>query len=191
MENKMKNKNGILAAIILSVIAIACSGIDDTEKANGIVDEANKFVKTANESVEKSQKFGNEFDAKISAIKNKDDLEKARSLAKDMSKEYDSMIENFKKASEKFDEASKLKLNEKFKEYLDIKAKEMKQRSEYSAELKKVPQKLIESDSETEFRDLYKSQFDKVKTMVKDAQELAEKADKIVKDNPDVMKAPK
>lgn len=187
----MKNRNGILAAILLSIIAIACSGTDDTDKANAVVDEANKFVRTANESVDKSQKLGTEFDAKISAIKNKDDLEKARLHAKEMSKEYDTMVENFKKAGDKFEEASKLKLNEKFKEYLDIKAKEMKLRSEYSAELRKVPQKLIESDSESEFKALYKSQFDKVKTMVKDAQEQAEKADKIVKDNPDVIKAPK
>ncbi|MBK6749318.1 MAG: hypothetical protein KA956_13470 [Pyrinomonadaceae bacterium] len=187
----MKNKNGVLAAIILSMVAIACSGTDETDKANAIVDEANKLVKIANESVERSQQFGTEFDAKISAIKNKDDLEKARSLARNMSKEYDSMIENFKNAGDKFDQAGKLKLKEKFKEYLEIKAKEMKLRSEYSSELKKVPQKLIDSDSESEFRDVYKSQFEKVKVMVKDAQELADKADKLVKDNPDVMKTPK
>ncbi|MGB5014215.1 MAG: hypothetical protein WBO68_09310, partial [Pyrinomonadaceae bacterium] len=65
----MKNKNGVLAAIILSMVAIACSGTDETDKANAIVDEANKLVKIANESVERSQQFGTEFDAKISAIK--------------------------------------------------------------------------------------------------------------------------
>lgn len=184
----MKNINGIIAAVVLALIALACSGTDDTNKANEIVKEANNSVKTANESVDRSQKLGSEFDTQISAIKNKDDLEKTRTLAKDLSKEYDLMIENFKKAGDKFDEASKLKLNEKFKEYLDTKAKEMKLRSDYAAELKKIPVKLIESDSESEFKSLYKSQFEKVKTMVKDAQELADKADKIVKDNPDVIK---
>lgn len=188
METKMKNINGIIAAVVLALIALACSGTDDTNKANEIVKEANNSVKTANESVDRSQKLGSEFDTQISAIKNKDDLEKTRTLAKDLSKEYDLMIENFKKAGDKFDEASKLKLNEKFKEYLDTKAKEMKLRSDYAAELKKIPVKLIESDSESEFKSLYKSQFEKVKTMVKDAQELADKADKIVKDNPDVIK---
>ena len=74
------------------------------------------------------------------------------------------MVENFKKAADKFDEASKLKLNDKFKEYLETKAKEMKLRSEYAGELKKVPQKMIDSDSESEFKDVYKTQFDKAKS---------------------------
>ncbi len=96
-------------------------------------------------------------------IKGASDLEKARSVAKDLIKEYDIVIENFKKAADKFDEASKLKIKDKHKEYLELKAKEMKLRSDYTAEARKVPQTLIDSDSKSTFNDALKTQLAKVK----------------------------
>ena len=188
----MKNTIGVLSVGLLIFAGLACSALsDDTAKANDIVGEANKFVTTANESVVKADKLATEFDTKVAAIKGAADLEKARSLSKDLIKEYDAMADNFKKAGEKFDEASKLKIKDKHKEYLETKAKEMKLRSDYTLELKKVPQKLIDSDSKTDFKDTLTAQLAKVKTMTSDAKDLADKADKIAKDNPDVLSQPK
>lgn len=186
----MKNIFGIFAIVVIIVAAMACSS-DDTTKANAVVDEANKFVAAANESVVKGGKLGDEFDQKVSAIKSKSDLTDARDLGKDLMKEYDSMVDNFKKAGDKFDEVSKLKLKDKHKEYLETKAKEMKLRSDYAAEMKKIPQALIDTDSKSEFTDKVTKLVAKVKTMTSDAQDLSDKGDKLVKENPDIMQQPK
>ena len=188
----MKNSVAIFALFAILAVGLACSGLsDETTKANDIVHEANKFVSTANDSVTKGSKLADEFDEMLPKIKGASDLEKARSVAKDLIKEYDIVIENFKKAADKFDEASKLKIKDKHKEYLELKAKEMKLRSDYTAEARKVPQTLIDSDSKSAFNDALKTQLAKVKSMNSDASDLSDKADKLVKDNPDIMAQPK
>lgn len=188
----MKNSVGIFAILAVLLVGLACSALsDETSKANSLVDEANKFVTTANESVTKGGKIADEFDGMLTKIKKNSDLEKTRGVAKDLIKEYDVVIENFKKAADKFDEASKLKINDKHKEYLEVKAKEMKLRSDYTAEAKRVPQALIDSDSKNTFNDTMKTQLAKVKSMNSDANDLSDKADKLVKDNPDIMAPPK
>jgi len=186
----MKNLTGVFAIFMLLLIGLACSGSfgDETTKANVLVDDANKFVTTANESVTKVGTKADELEKKIDAIKGDADLKSARDFGKELMPLYDSMSENFKKASDKFDEASKVKIQEKHKEYLETKAKEMKLRSEYALELKKIPQALIDSDGEKAFRDASGKIAENVNKMTKEAKELSDKADKIQKDNPDVMK---
>lgn len=186
----MKNLTGILAVLMVVAIGLACSGSfgDDTEKANGVVDEANKFVTSANESVTKAEKKVKEYDEKVGAIKSDAELKAAREFGKELFPIYDSMNENFKKASEKFDEASKLKINEKHKEYLETKAKELKVRAEFALELKKVPQALIDTENKKAYLEASGKIIENVKKMTKEATELGEKAEKIRKDNPDVMK---
>ncbi|MBX3300087.1 MAG: hypothetical protein KF736_11560 [Acidobacteria bacterium] len=182
----MKNTLGILAAAFLIVAAIACN-LDETSKANTLVDEANVLLRTANASVEKATKLSDELDSQLGKISDKSDLEDARKTAKDLNAEYDSMADNFKKAAEKFEEASKLKIKDAHKQYLETKAKELRIRSDYAIELKKIPTELIENDSKSQFQDVVSKTMEKVKAMTKEAQELSEKADKIVKDNPGVL----
>jgi undecaprenyl pyrophosphate synthase len=183
----MKNLTGILAILMMIFIGLACSG-DDTEKANALVDEANKFIVEGNKSVEQADSKLKEFDAKVDALKNEDDLKAARDFGKQLTPLYDSMKDNFQKASEKFDAASKLKLNDKFKEYLETKAAEMKKRSEYGNELKAIPKALDDAEGEKAYRDATATIVEKVQKMSKEAQELADKATKIQKDNPSIMK---
>ena len=111
----MKNLTGILAVLILLCAGLACSG-DDTTKANETVAEANRFVAAANESVVKASTMYDEFEAEVDAIKNDVGLEDARKTAKDLMPIYDSMRDNFTRAGEKFDEASKLKIKDAHKQ---------------------------------------------------------------------------
>lgn len=187
----MKNITGILAILMLLAVGLACSAGDETAKANGIVGEANKFITTANESASKVTTKFDEYETKVNSITNDKGLEEARALAKEMMPMYDSMRENFTKAGEKFDEASKLKIKEKHKEYLETKGKEMKLRGEYSAEIKKIPQALIDSSGEKAYRETVKPLIEKIQKMTGEASELEAKADKIQRDNPDVMEQPK
>ncbi len=183
----MKNKLAALAVLAIIVTGLACSS-DDTGKANELVAEANKFVTEANKAASDATSKGGEYDKKVDNVKNDDDLKAARDFGKEMTKLYTSMEENFKKASEKFDEASKLKVNEKFKEYLETKAKEMKNRSETATEMKKIPKALDDAANEKAYRDALQDLVPKIQKMTKESQEIGDKADKIVKDNPTIIK---
>lgn len=185
----MKHFTAILAVTVMIIVGLACSG-DDTEKANGLVAEANKFVGEANENVKKAESKGLEYDAKLGKIATDADLNELREFAKEIIKHHEGMKESFEKAGGKFAEAGNLKLNEKFKEYLGIKADEMKKRAEYAAEIKKIPQALIDSKTQKEYVADAQKYGANAKKFLEEAKEMAEKADKIVKDNPTIIKAP-
>jgi hypothetical protein len=183
----MKNLNSVIAILVILAVGLGCSG-DDTAKANELVDEANKFVTQANESATKVETKGAEFDRKVNAIQNNTGLEEARASGKELFPLYDSMKENFQKAAEKFEAASKLPVDPKYKEYLETKAREMKKRSEYSGEMRGIPQALIDSQGEKPYREAVSKVGEKVKKMLTEAKELSDKADKIQKDNPNLIK---
>lgn len=184
----MKHITAIFAVLMTLAIGLACSGGDDTAKANELVGEANKFIVEAGSAVTKVTSKSSEFDSKVNSIKNNKDLEAARAFGKELTGLYTTMEENFKKAGDKFEEAGKLNVNEKFKEYLQSKATEMKKRAEYSTELKKIPKALDDSQNEKAYRESIATIVPNVQKMTKEAQDLAEKADKIVKDNPTIIK---
>lgn len=184
----MRNLTGILAVLMLIFMGLACSG-DETEKANGLVDEANKFITEANKNVEQAGTKGGEFDKKVAAMKEEDDKKDVSDFSKkELVPIYDSMKDNFQKASEKFEAASKLKLNDKFKEYLETKAAEMKKRADYANELKTIPKALDDAKNKKDYEDAVAKALENIKKIQKDAQDLADKATKIQKDNPNVMK---
>jgi hypothetical protein len=184
----MKNITGLLAISLMILAGLACSGGNDTAKANELVDEANKFLTEANNSAKKMEAKGKEFDTKVAAVKGEADLKEARDLGKELLPLYESMKENFQKAGEKFTEAGKLAVNEKYKEYLETKGQEMKKRSELAGELKAIPQALDEAKSEKAYKEAIAKIAEKVQKMNKEAKELADKGDKIQKDNPDIIK---
>ena len=183
----MKNITGILAVLMILTIGLACSS-DETAKANETIAEANKFITTANENVEKAAKKYEEYNKKVADIESDEDLNKARDFGKELFPLYDGMSENFKKASEKFDEASKLKVDPKYKEYLETKAKEMKMRSDFALQLKNIPQALIDSKQKKDYEENRDKIRETVNKMTKEATDLGDKAEKIRKDNPNIIK---
>ncbi|MEK7724831.1 MAG: hypothetical protein AAB336_10810 [Acidobacteriota bacterium] len=183
----MKHLTGILAIVVMITIGLACSG-DDTQKANDLVKEANKFVIDANDGVKKAEAKGTEYDSKLAKITTDKQVEELREFGKEIMKIYDSMNENFGKAGGKFEEASKLKVNDKFKEYLELKGREMKKRAEYSLEIKKIPQALIDSKKREEYVENAKTYGTNAKKILDEAKDLGDKADKIIKENPTVIK---
>ena len=188
----MKNTTGILVILMILVVGFACSKsmVDsgDTTKVNKIIDEANNFITTANEKVKESEKKFGELETKIEDIKSNKKFEDATKSAKELFPIYDAADENFKKAAEKFEEAAKLKIHEKHREYLNAKAQEMKRRADHALENKKIPQAFVDSKLKTQYetdRERIKKDADKI---IKEAKDLAEKAEQIRKENPDVIK---
>lgn len=184
----MKNTTGILTIIILLIAGLACSGGDDIAKINEHVDAANKFVTEANEAVKKVEAKADEFDEKVDNVKSEADLKAVREMGKEMASLYETMQTNFQKAGEKFAEAGKIAGNPKFKEYFELKAQEMRKRSDMSAELKGIPKALDEAANEKAFKTSAAKVVEKVQQLTKEANDLGEKANKIQRDNPDIIK---
>jgi hypothetical protein len=184
----MRNLTGILAILMMIFMGLACSG-DDTEKANALVDEANKFVDEGNKNIKDAETKGKEFDQKVEDAKTNDEHDKVSDFGKnELIPLYDKMKDNFQKAGEKFDAASKLKVNDKFKEYLEAKAAEFKKRADYAESLKAIPKTLTDSKDKTAYKDAVKKDVEKSQATLKEAQDLADKATKIQTDNPSIFK---
>ena len=184
----MKNITAILAVLMMIFVGLACSG-EETEKANGLVDEANKFIVEGNKNVTDAETKGTKFDKMVSEAEGtKAEQDEITEFGnKELIPLYDKMKDNFQKAGEKFEAASKLKLNDKYKEYLETKAAEFKKRAEYSESLKAIPKTLANSKTKEDYAASVKKDVENSQKILKEAQELADKASKIQKDNPTVI----
>ncbi len=185
----MKNLTAILAVLLMIFAGLACSG-DESDKANALVDEANKFITDGNTGLDDATKKGGQFDKMVDeAEETKEAQTKINEFGKnELIPLYDKIKDNFQKASEKFDAASKLKVNDKFKEYLETKAAEFKKRAEHADSLKAVPKSLADSKDKDSYLEAAKKDNEKSLKLLKEAKELGDKATKIQTDNPTVFK---
>jgi hypothetical protein len=186
VERTMRmNLAGTMIAVgILLAIGLACSGTsDETEKANGLVNDGNAAVTDGKKSL-------NDATEKVTTMMGTDvkHLAEARTLANEAIRLYDQAADKCKAAASKYDEASKLKIDDKFKDYLAAKVKEYNKRAELVETLKSVPQALIDAQSKDAFTSRANAANQKAEAISKEADDLAAQADKIQKDNPSSFK---
>ncbi|PYS23331.1 MAG: hypothetical protein DMF72_10255 [Acidobacteria bacterium] len=184
----MTSKNTASAFIALALLVaavLACSsGGNETEKANKLVDEGNAAVQDAKKSITEAE------DLKQKMLKTDvSELAQARSTAKDAIAAYEKAETKCKEAAAKYDEASRMKLNDKFKEYLALKVKEYNKRAEMVAMAKGVPQALVDSESREGWINKANDVNAKVDKLRGEADDFATQADKLQKDNPDIFKS--
>jgi hypothetical protein len=176
-----------VAFVLLIAVIWACGNstntTDDLAKANKLVDEGNA-------AVDQVKKFFEEADTKKEQMMHTDrrHVAEARVLAAGSVAAYDKAAEKCKEAASKFDEASRLQISDKFKQYLILKTKEFNKRAELMTAGKDTPQALIESTNWSSFANRANSNQTKVEGLLKEANALGEQADKIQKDNPDIFK---
>ena len=181
--NNQRHSSAVMALLLLVAAVLACSTGDETEKANKLVDEGNSAVQEAKKHVgEAEAKKQKMLQTPIAQ------LEEARATAKEAIEAYDKAKENCKEASKKYEEASKLKVKDKFKEYLTLKVKEFDKRAEVVETAKGTPQALIDSESRSSFISMANANNERVDRLTKEANDLAAQADKLQKDNPDIFK---
>jgi hypothetical protein len=175
---------GFIALVLLIAAVLACSSGNETDKANKLVDEGNSAVQEAKKEITEAEQL------KQKMLKTDvSHLEDARSTAKEAITAYEKAEAKCKEAAAKYDEASRLKLNDKFKEYLTLKVKEYNKRAELVQTAKGVPQALIDSESRQGWITKATSINEKVNQLGKEADDLGAQADKIQKDNPDIFKS--
>jgi len=178
---------GLLALFLLVAVVLACkstSTSSDTDKANKLVDAGNAAVQDA-------KKFVADAEAKKAQMMKTDvrRLAEARVTAAEAIAAYDKAAEKCKEAAQKYDEASRLQISHKFKEYLILKVKEYNKRAEMVATAKGTPQALIESTNRSSFVIRANSNNSKVDQLYKEAEDIGAQADKLQKDNPNIFKS--
>ena len=183
------NSFAAIALLLLVVGVLACNLGDETEKANKLVDEGNAAVSDAKKFVGEAEDKKVKMNDAVADIKNDADLAAARSIAKEAIAAYDKTKAKCDEAAKKYEEASKLKIKDKFKEYLQLKVKEFQKRAELVQTAKGTPQALIDSENKAAYNTTAKANDDKVDKLTKEADDLAGQATKIQKDNPDVFKS--
>ena len=158
------------------------SGGNETEKANKLVDEGNAAVQEAKKEITDAEQL------KQKMLKTDvSHLDDARSTAKEAIAAYEKAEAKCKEAASKYDEASRLKLNDKFKEYLALKVKEYNRAGRVGADGQRRPQALIDSESREGWIKKANSVNEKVTEPGKEAATiLGAQADKLQKDNPDI-----
>jgi len=185
--NMKLNKNissALFTVLLLVAVVLACNKTaDETDKANKLVDEGNAVVQDG-------KKFLTDAEEKKATMlrTNVSQLAEARTLANESIRAYDQAEEKCKDAAAKYGEASKLKINDKFKEYLALKVKEYNKRAELVETLKSTPQALIDSQSRSSFISRANAATEKAERLGKEADDLSAQAEKIQKDNPDSFK---
>ncbi|HEX3083034.1 MAG TPA: hypothetical protein VHP99_00785, partial [Pyrinomonadaceae bacterium] len=156
---------------------------NETDKANKLVDEGNAAVQEAKTAV-------SDAEAKKDQMMKTDirRLAEARVRAAEAIAAYDKAAEKCKAAAAKYDEASRLQVSDKFKQYLMLKVKEYNKRAEMVEAAKGTPQALIESTNRSSFVIRANSNNSKVDQLYKEAEDIGAQAEKLQKDNPDLFK---
>ena len=181
--NNQGHSSAVMALLLLIAAVLACCTSDETAKANKLVEEGNAAVQEAKgfvtDAEEKKQKM---LTTKVAQ------LAEARTTAKEVIAAYDKAEDKCKEASKKYDEASKLKIKDKFKEYLGLKVKEYDKRAELVETAKGTPQALLDSENRASFLSRANSTNGKVELLSKEADDIGAQADKLQKDNADIFK---
>lgn len=164
-------RNALLALAVLLTFLLACSALSDE------TDKANKLVAEGNTAITEGNKLATDADAKgdkASAQEAIDTLTKAAA--------------KYREAGTKFDEASKLKINDKFKEYLSLKSQEFNKRAELMEVAKKNSQAMLDSTDPEALMTKVQENKSQVEKLDKEAKDLEAKAEKIRTDNKDLIK---
>ena len=185
---KSRYARGLLALSLLVLVVLACRGGGSTTSTD--TDKANKLVDEGNAAVQDAKKFISDAEDKKNQIMQMDirRLAEARVRAAEAIVSYDKAAEKCKEAAQKYDEASRLQINDKFKQYLILKVKEYNKRAEMVETAKGTPQALIESTNRSSFVIRANSNNAKVDQLSKEADDIGAQAEKIQKDNPDLFK---
>lgn len=177
----------VLAGIVSLGLACDSAQIDE---ANKLVDEGNVIINKTNELVTKQEALIKDLLGEN--MLQAEDLEKYKNDNKTKFDELIGLCDQAEKggndAAAKFEQASKVKVGEKFQEYAGLKGQELKKRAEID-KATGVFVKAFLAEKDPEKADSLITDYNKKsEDMRKEADGLMTKADQIVKDNPTVFK---
>ncbi|MFL6215690.1 MAG: hypothetical protein ACJ74J_17540 [Blastocatellia bacterium] len=186
----MSNVRVIGLTCVLALVLGLAAGckLYETDKANKLVDAANVSIKDANDRADKGATKLQEMETAAMAAEDEETWTKWQTEAKGIIADLEKARDGYTDAGKKFLEASKLKLQDKFKEYLDAKGQEMTKRGEMADALIGEPRALMDTSNPHDFQTKATDAVKKVQNLKKEADDLEAKADKIYKENQAIFK---
>ncbi|HEY6187029.1 MAG TPA: hypothetical protein VIW80_05060 [Pyrinomonadaceae bacterium] len=184
--NPRTKQNTILALALLVGFVLACSSAgNETEKANKLVAEANTAIEAGNKAaIEAGRKNDQIFD-ELKAASFEEDKERLKPRVKEAIDGFTQAADKFREAAKKFEEASKLKINDKFAEYLALKSQEFNKNAEQMEAARSMPQAILDSDDGDALSQKIKDNKERYTKLEKEAKELSDRAEKVRAENKD------
>jgi uncharacterized coiled-coil DUF342 family protein len=168
----------VLAMMCLLTFALACNLGDETDKANKLIEEGNA-------AITEGDKIFNDANNKFTALDLSADKDKTKASAQEVADGFDKAAAKAREAAKKFDEASKLKVDDKFKEYLSLKSKEFGKKADQIDAAKGLPKAMIDSPDEAAMTSKVAEINARIETLDKEWKDLSAQADKIRDQNKD------
>ena len=159
---------------------------DQLKEANEIADEADSLAAKVNDA--QSQAAKKEDDIKAE----KKDKARIKKLNDEAGTLYDQGSEDAGQAADKYEQASKLKVDEKYQEYLKLRAQQLRKQGAYLAALKEASPARADpklKPGTKAYRDRIAEAKSRADRLKKETDEFKQQADKIQKENGDKFKA--
>jgi len=196
---RMKTKCLLLGFSLLLLAFAACM---ETDKANKLIEAGNALITEGNTLVQEAgAKNDKVFDTLSTATpKTSDDEEEGgsgpaavdtkavNSTAQEAISGFEKSAVKYREAAAKFDEASKLKIHEKLKEYLVLKTQEFNKRAELSEAAKSNCKAVLDGGDKATMLKQIASNQERITKLNTEASDLAAKADKIQQENKSIFK---
>jgi ribosomal protein L29 len=190
---RMSRQKLFIMIVSLLLVVPGCSYFskaDDTQ-----LKEANKLEEEASGLATKAYKARDEGVGKEDEIKaEKKDKARIKTLNEEQAGLYDQAARDATQATNKYEEAGKLKIEDNYKKYLELRAQEARKLGAYLTTLKEVPDSRLGAGRKPEKGkprpkiSEINARADKLK---KEVEDLKAQADKLQKENGDKYKAKK
>jgi hypothetical protein len=180
----------LLAALVIALL-LAAPGCKYFSKATtDQTKDANKLQEEADQLAAKVDGAYNQATQKEDAIKAEKKAKTREQLNNEETAIFDQATADAKAAADKYEQASKLKIDETYKKYLDLRAQLMRKEGAHLAALKELPS--ARKDTSLKGKTLRDKQSD-IKTrsdkLKKEVDDLKVQAEKMQKENGDKFKA--
>jgi len=189
----MRKHNALNAALILLaafIFVLGCSGGDQQAEVNKLVDQTNKKLEEAKDLLSKTEtRYDTLSKGKVNNVAQLHEYRgKMSGEAKSIIADYDKAIEMIKDVAKQYDEISRMKVVDKYKEYAKLKSDAFAKRAEAIGFRKANVQVFLDMDDLKAMAAKFDENNGKYTKMLQDADDVAAKAKKIEDENKDIFK---
>lgn len=161
-----------LACLMLLACTLACSPGDQTDKARTLANEGDAAVEAGNNLDEEANTKGKNVYAAVSPSQYPEGRDGVKGLAQESIDAYEKSAAKYREAAAKYDEASKLNINDKLKEYLQLKAQAFSKATERAEAAGQRQKAFLESNDFTTLQGKLTEIKTKTDTLTKDFKDL-------------------
>ena len=195
----MRETNGrgsaAIVLVLLASLALACGALKSL--GGNSLAEANKLVQDANNELKQVDQIADDNEEKVDALDKADkagDATEVKRLLDDLMKAIDDGLKHGEVARDKLEKASKMNVDDKYKEYLSLKSQSLSKQIEAFKERKEAARIMRDNYDNKDrtamqkAKDDFKKKNANFKKLLGEAKDLSRKADDVARQNPDKIK---